>query len=290
MDIIVCVKEVPNPVLPVEFDFKNNTVKSDEWNYTLNQYDEVALEQALVIKEKYGGTVTVITVGETRSEEILRKCLALGANEAIRVDITGFFPLDSLTTARILSRVISGMGGDIILCGDQSTETNCGDTGGMLAELLNLPVVTSVVEMDINVQENTVIVSRRLERGARVIKRCQLPALFTTDLILNEPRYPTLPGRKKAARQEIRTINLDDVFKEEGSPDIENQCVRTVATAPPPPKKIFIPTGDLSPAERIRMLTQGISAQKSDGIILEDTPEQIAQKVVAFLIEKRFLS
>ena len=63
MDIIVCVKEVPNPTLPVEFDFENNTVKSDEWNYILNQYDEVALEQALVIKEKWGGKVTVITVG-----------------------------------------------------------------------------------------------------------------------------------------------------------------------------------------------------------------------------------
>ena len=290
MRIIVCVKEVPNPALPVEFDFENNTVKSDEWNYTLNQYDEAALEQALVIKEKCGGTVTVITVGEVRSEEALRKCLALGADEAVRVDITGIYLPDSLTTARVLSGVISGMTGDIILCGDQSTDRNCGETGGMLAELLGLPVVTSVVQMDINVQDNTVSVSRRLERGARAIKHCHLPALFTTDLMLNEPRYPTLPGRKKAAGQEIRTVTINDLFKDEGFPDIEKQLVRTVATAPPPPKKIFIPTGDLSPAERIRMLTQGVSAQKREGNILGGTPEQIAQKVVAFLTEKRFLS
>ncbi|MGD9143189.1 MAG: electron transfer flavoprotein subunit beta/FixA family protein, partial [Dehalococcoidia bacterium] len=254
MHIIVCIKEVPNPALPVEFDFENNTVKSDEWNYILNRYDEAALEQALAIKEKCGGTVTVITFGPARSEEALRKCLALGADEAARVDINGFSQPDSLTTAKVLSRVISRMVGDIILCGDQSTDRNCGETGSMLAELLGLPVITSVVEMDINIKENTVTVSRRLERGARAIKRCHLPALFTTNLMLNEPRYPTLPGRKRAAGQEIMEIILDDLFKDEGLPDIDKQFIRVVSTTPPPPKKIFIPTGDLSPAERIRML------------------------------------
>ena len=289
MHIIVCVKEVPNPALPVEFDFKNDTVKSTEWNYILNQYDEAATEQALVIREKYGGTVTVITVGETRSEEVLRKCLALGADDAVLVDITGFPRPDSLTLAKVLSVLIRRMDGDIILCGDRSTDRNCGETGTMLAELLGLPVVTSVVAMDIDIEQNKVTVSRRLERGARAIKRCRLPALFTTDLMLNEPRYPTLPGRKKAAGQVIRTIHLDEVLKDDASLDIENRFVRTVATAPPPPKKIFIPTGDLSPAERIRMLTQGTSARKSDGNILEGAPEQVVQKVVSFLIEKRFL-
>jgi len=287
---IVCVKEVPNPALPLEFDFKYNTVKSDAWNYILNPYDEVALEQALVIKEKYGGMVTVITIGPTRSEEVLRKCLALGADEAVRVDVTGLSVPDSLTTAKVLSRVISRMAYDIVLCGDQSTDRNCGETGGMLAELLGLPVITSVVEMGINIEDNSVTVSRRLERGAREIKRCHLPALFTTDLIINEPRYPTLPGRKKAAGQAIQKVMLDDLRKDKGFADIEKQHIRVVSTAPPPPKKIFIPTGSISPAERIRMLTQGVSARKSSGNILEGTPDQIAQKVVAFLEEKRFLS
>jgi electron transfer flavoprotein beta subunit len=290
MHIIVCVKEVPNPALPVEFDFENNTFKSDEWNYILNPYDEVALEQALDIKEKCGGTVTVITIGPTRSEDVLRKCLALGADEAVRVCITGLSQPDSLTTAKVLSKVISRIAGDIILCGDQSTDRNCGETGGMLAELLGLPVVTSVVEIDIDIKDNSVTVSRRLERGAREIKRCYLPALFTTDLMLNEPRYPTLPGRKKGTKQEIHKITLDDLLKDKGFPDIEKQLTRVVSTTPPSPKKIFIPTGSISPAERIRMLTQGVSAKKSSGNILEGTPDEIAQKVVAFLTEKRFLS
>jgi hypothetical protein len=85
-------------------------------------------------------------------------------------------------------------------------------------------------------------------------------------------------------------ITLDNLLKDEGLPDIDKQFIRVVSTTPPPPKKIFIPTGDLSPAERIRMLTEGVSARKSDGNILEGNPEQIAQKVVAFLAEKRLLS
>ena len=118
-----------------------------------------------------------------------------------------------------MSRV-AGMTADIILCGDQSTDRNCGETGGMLAELLGLPVVTSVVAMDVNIKENTATVSRRLERGARAFMRCQLPALFTTDIMLNEPRYPTLPGRKRAAGQEIRTVSYKDLFKGEGIPSL----------------------------------------------------------------------
>ncbi len=290
MRIIVCVKEVPNPALPVEFDFSTNTAKSDEWNYILNPYDEVALEQALVIKEKCGGTVAVITAGPTRNDEVLRKCLALGADEALQIDTAGLPLPDSLTTSRWLSGAISRMEYDIVFCGDQSTDKNRGETGGMLAELLGLPVITSIVAMDVDNKNNTATVSRRLERGAREIKRCRLPALFTADLMLNDPRYPTLQGRKKAAGQEIKRIRLEDLFPDNGAASVNTPLTSTIATAPPPPKKIFIPTGTLSPADRIRMLTQGVSAKKSDGKFLEGAPDQIAQKVVTFLKEKRFLS
>ncbi len=290
MNIIVCVKEVPNPALPVEFDFEKNNVKDEGWNYILNPCDEAALEKALVIKEQFDGKITVITVGPARSEQVLRKCLALGADEAIRVDTRGLSQSDSLSTAKILHRIINQINHDVILCGDQSMDRNCGETGGMLAELLGLPVVTSIVAMEIDINSNMVTVSRKLERGAREIKRCHLPALFTTDLMLNEPRYPTLRGRKKAAGQEIRTITLDDLLKDKGLPALGKQITRVVSITPPPPKKIFIPTGNLSPADRIRMLTQGVTAKKSNGNILEGAPDEVAQKAVAFLKEKRFLS
>jgi len=289
VNIIVCVKEVPNPALPVEFDFVNYTVKDETWNYILNPCDEAALEKALLIKEQFSGEVTAITAGPPRSEPVLRKCLALGADVAIRVDTRGLPPSDSLATAKILYRAIKRLTYDIVLCGDQSMDRNCGETGAMLAELLGIPVVTSIVAMEIDNNTNTVTVSRKLERGAREIKRCRLPALFTTDLMLNEPRYPTLRGRKKAARQDIRIIALDDLLKDQGLMELPQPVTRVVSTTPPPPKKIFIPSGNLSPADRIRMLTQGVTAKKSSGNILEGAPGEIAKKVVAFLKEKRFL-
>jgi electron transfer flavoprotein beta subunit len=289
MNIVVCVKTVPNPALPVEFDVNKGTFIDDEWNYILNPYDEAALEKALCLKEKYGGRVTVITADTARSEEALRKCLSLGADNAIRVDTHGLSLFDSLTIAKTLFRLISRMPYDIILCGDQSSDQNCGEVGSMLAELLNLPVVTSVTQMEIDINDNSVTVSRKLEKGARERKRCYLPALFTTDLMLNEPRYPTLPGRKKAGKQEIRIIDINspDGIQAISAPDAQH--TRLLSVNRPPPKKIFIPTGDISPAERIRLLTQGTAAKKSSGNILEGNPEEIAKKVTAFLKEKHLI-
>jgi electron transfer flavoprotein beta subunit len=154
----------------------------------------------------------------------------------------------------------------------------------MLAELLGLPSVTAVVELTVDGGGKSARVSRRLERGAREIKQCRLPALFTTDLMLNEPRYPTLPGRKRAARQLIEVIGYDVLLAP------QSQLTQITAVTKPPPKKIFIPTGTMSPAERIRMLTQGSSARKnSGGNMLEGKPDDIARKTVDFLKEKRLL-
>ena len=289
MNIIVCVKTVPNPALPVEINVEKGTFIDVEWNYILNPYDEAALEKALCLKEKYGGTVTVITIDTARSEETLRKCLSLGADNGIRVETHNYPLFDSLAIAKTISRVLSRMPFDIILCGDQSSDRNCGEVGSMLAELLNLPVITSVTLLEIDSNNNLATVSRRLERGAREKKRCHLPALFTADLMLNEPRYPTLPGRKKAAKQDIQIIDINilDSIQDTLNPDA--QQTRLVSVNRPPPKKIFIPTGNISPAERIRLLTQGTAVKKSNGNILEGNPEEIARKVTAFLKEKNLI-
>ena len=287
MNIIICVKTVPNPALPVEFDVKKGTYIDEGWNYILNPADEAALEQALRLKEQFGGTVTVITADTVRGNETLVKCLAMGADNALRIDVPNPAALDSLATARILSRTISRSFFDLVLCGDRSSDRNCGETGSMLAELLNMPVITSVIQMDISATDNSVTVLRKLEKGARERKRCHLPALLTADAALNEPRYPTLAGRKKAARKEISVIRDNTI-----APD--PQYTRIISINRPPPKKIFIPSGNISPAERIRLLIQGsgakISGAKSSGTnILEGNPEEIAKKVTAFLKERRLI-
>lgn len=282
MNIIVCVKTVPNPALPIEFDVKKGTYIDEGWNYILNPADEVALEHALRLKEKYGGTVTTITADTARGDEALKKCLVLGADTAVRIDVSGIAALDSLLIAKILTRAIRRMPFDLILCGDRSSDRNYGEVGSMLAELLDLPVITCITQMDIDTKDNSITVLRKLEKGARERKRCYLPALFTADTVLAEPRYPTLPGRRKALQQVITVIP--------DSPKIADvQHTRTVSINRPPPKKIFIPAGNISPAERIRLLTQGSSAKSGGTNILEGNPEDIAKKVTAFLKERRLI-
>lgn len=283
MNIIVCVKAVPNPALPVEFDVHNDTIKDTGWNFILNPYDEVALEEALRLRDLHGGLVTVITLGPARSDDILRTCLAMGAENAIRIDNHDSIQLDGYDIARLLSETIRQREYDIILCGYRSLDRNAGEVGSMLAELLCLPSITAIVDLAVDSSTKTAKVSRRLERGAREIKQCRLPALFTTDLILNEPRYPTLPGRKRAARYSIELIQSDNLPP-------ESQLSRVTAVTKPPPKKIFIPTGAMSPAERIRMLTQGSAARKSSGgNMLEGKPDEIARKTVDFLKQKHLI-
>ncbi len=284
MNIVVCVKAVPNPALPVEFDVRNDTIKDTGWNYIMNPYDEIALEEALRLRDIHGGMVTAMTLGPARNDIILRTCLAMGADHTVRIDIPGTTEPDGLSIARPLSEAIRQKEYDIVLCGYRSLDRNAGEVGGMLAELLGLPSVTAVVELTVDGGGKSARVSRRLERGAREIKQCRLPALFTTDLMLNEPRYPTLPGRKRAARQLIEVIGYDVLLAP------QSQLTQITAVTKPPPKKIFIPTGTMSPAERIRMLTQGSSARKnSGGNMLEGKPDDIARKTVDFLKEKRLL-
>jgi electron transfer flavoprotein beta subunit len=288
MNIIVCVKDVPNPVLPVEFDIEKNYVKDTEWNYILNPYDEVALEEALRLKDKFGGTVTALSLGISRTESVLRKCLAMGADKAIHLS-SDVIEWDAYTIALKLAKVIAQLSFDIVFCGLRSMDRNGGEVGSMLAEILGIPVVTAIISLEVDIDKRSALVARRLERGAREIKRCPLPALFTADLMLNEPRYPTLPDIKKAASQGIEYIESNPADSSKLLDSI-GPLTRITGISRPPPKKIFIPTGNLSPAERIRLLTQGTAAKKSSGNLLEGDPDDIARKFIQFLVVKRLLS
>jgi electron transfer flavoprotein beta subunit len=290
MNTIVCIKTVPNPALPVEFDVEKGIFIEDEWNYILNPCDESSLGEALRLKEKHGGSISVITVDSTRGEETLRKCLSLGADSAIRVDTGTYSLFDSLTIARTLSRVIGSLPYDIIFCGDQSSDSNRGEVGVMLANLLDLPAITAVTQLEIDNTENSATVLKKLERGARERKRCPLPALFTAELILHEPLYPTLPGRKIESKQAIRVIDINSLDDIQNILETGAQRTRLISVQRPPPRKIFIPTGNLSPAERIRLLTQRTAVKNNNNNVLEGNPEEIAKKTVTFLKETRFIS
>ena len=209
MNIIVCLKRVPDTAARLEID-KNGLELKPDFPWILNPYDEFAIEEAIRIKERFGGSVTLITLGSEGGEEILRRGVATGADVEVYVKDPLLKGLDEIHIARVLSAAISTIPFDMILGGKQGTDMDSGVVGGALAGLLDIPLVSAVKRLNILSEERRVQAFREVE-GATEIVECALPALFTTHKGLNEPRYPTLSGIMRAKKQEIRYLDLNSI-------------------------------------------------------------------------------
>jgi electron transfer flavoprotein beta subunit len=290
MKIIVCVKQVSIITTRSGIDPATNRLLPGDLVYTLNPYDEVAVEEALVIREKHGGTVTVLTLGPARAEEALRWCLAMGVDDAIRVVEEAPPEMSPFAVSNVLAEVIRGLAYDLILFGKLAIDDEMGLTGTFVAELMDLPVVTTVVRVELHPGERRVILHRSLEKGDREVAECCLPAVFTVDMQMNRPRYPTLDGRRMAERREIRAISR----KKEGGMlhDPERiPAVEILRLAPPKirPKKILAPDENASAASRMQWILSGGIAQKQGGRITGDA-DRLAEGIVEYLVERNFIS
>ena len=209
MEIIVCVKRVPlTQEVDLEINPQKTDVRKDMLAYSINEWDNYAIEEAVALKEKHGGNVTAVTVGTEEDEEVLRRCLAMGADKAIRVETGGFLP-DSLGIAKILAQVIKGLPHDLVLAGVQADDVNEGSVGTMVAELLNLAhaaVVTGVAP-----EGDGATVRVELEGGVEEVSRIKLPALLSIQTGLNEPRYVSIMGIRKAAKKELNVVTIEDL-------------------------------------------------------------------------------
>jgi len=207
MEIIVCMKQVPDTETKIKINPEGTGIVTEGVKYVMNPYDEYAVEEALRIKEKFGGSVTIISLGPERVTEAIRSALAMGADEGIHLNDPAFEGSDSLTTARILSRAIKDMKYDLILTGKQAVDFDCSQVFGCLAELLDLPYVSVAVGLEISPDQKTAIVKRETEGGVVEIIHTPLPAVIAAQKGLNEPRYASLPGIMKAKRKTIKQMN-----------------------------------------------------------------------------------
>jgi electron transfer flavoprotein beta subunit len=210
MDIIVCIKYVPDTAeadLIIKEDRKD--IKRDDLTYTINEWDNYAVEEAISIKEKVGGKVTAITLGPDEASEILRRALAMGADDAIHLKDKAFEGSDSFVTAKILSRAISKMKYDLILTGTQAEDDGCGQVGGLLAGMLGIP--QTVVVNKIELLEGKVRVRRELEGGIQEVLELKLPALVAVQTGINEPRYVSIRGIRKVAGIEIKSMGIKEL-------------------------------------------------------------------------------
>lgn len=210
MKILVCLKQTFDTEAKITLD-SNGRIERKGVSMIMNPYDEYAVEEALRIKEKGEGEVTVVSVGGQQTQDALRQALAMGADKAVLVD-PGEVEMDEYSTATILAKAISGLEYDIILGGFRAIDDGSAQVVGRVAELLNIPVVNVVTKLEI--EGGNALATREVEGGSEVIE-VALPAAFTAQKGLNEPRYPSMKGIMKAKKKPMDKKALADVGLDE---------------------------------------------------------------------------
>jgi electron transfer flavoprotein beta subunit len=203
--IVVCVKQVAQLGDEVEFTDDERDVDQDYLDFALNEWDSYATEEALQIRDRLGdGEVVVVTVGDEESEDAVRRCLAMGADRAIRVESEGV-ERDPVSLAHALGPVVRGESPDLVFCGVQSSDAVQAATGTALAEVLDLPRVAVVTKIEWS-GSGPATVNRELEGGIVDVTEVDTPALLTIQTGINEPRYATLRAIKQAEQKEISVV------------------------------------------------------------------------------------
>ncbi len=207
MNIIVCIKQVPAKDAPLSI--AGNWIKESDIGFEMNEPDSYALEEALRLKEKHGGEVIVLSLGPERVKQTIKEALAKGADRGIHVADDNFAQLDPLGAAKVLAAAIGKEKCDLVLTGLQSDDHGFGQTGVLLAGLLNLPHATII--MQIEVQDGRMKLKRELEAGWFQSLECPLPAVLSIQSGINKVRYATLKGIMAAKKKEIATVTRESL-------------------------------------------------------------------------------
>lgn len=205
MNIVVCVKEIPDPEIPASAfrldPESKRAILPGGRKLVISDYDERAVEAALKIKDSLDSKITVLSLGRESAQDIIRHCLAMGCDEGILLSDPLFDDSDSFATAFVLAEAIKRKGEfDLILCGRQEGEWDAGQVGSGIAELLGIPSVTTVVNIEI--RGGRVVMERLLWDGHEIVE-VPLPALATVSSEIGEPRYPTFRKVREASKKEI---------------------------------------------------------------------------------------
>ncbi|HEY9784472.1 MAG TPA: electron transfer flavoprotein subunit beta/FixA family protein [Candidatus Obscuribacterales bacterium] len=200
MKIAVCVKSVPDTETKIAIAADKSNIDQSGVKFITSPYDEFAIEEALRLKEKTNGETTAFSLGGNEVTDVLRDSLARGIDNAVHLKDDEFESLDPLSTAKALAAAIKDGGFDIVFCGQQGVGGDNNMVPSMLAELLDIPQVTLIVKLE--VEGNKFKAEREIE-GAHEIVEGSLPALFSAQKGLNEPRYPSIKGVMAARRKEI---------------------------------------------------------------------------------------
>jgi electron transfer flavoprotein beta subunit len=236
MKVLVPVKRVVDYNVKVRVKADGSGVDIANVKMSMNPFDEIAVEEAVRLKEKGAATeVIVVSCGVTQCQETLRTAMAIGADRAIHVECAD--ELQPLAVAKLLKALVDKEQPGLIILGKQAIDDDCNQTGQMLAALANLPQGTFASKVE--VADNKVSVTREVDGGLETIK-LSLPAVITTDLRLNEPRYVTLPNIMKAKKKQL------DVFKPADLGVDVTPRIKTLKVVEPPKRGAGIKVPDVA--------------------------------------------
>jgi electron transfer flavoprotein beta subunit len=204
--ILVTAKRVPDPYATIKVRPDGSGIVTENLKYVVNAFDEIAIEEALRIKEKAAGTeVVLLSVGDKSSAEQLRTGLAMGADRAILVVTEQ--EVDPYVVAQVVRKVVDDQKPDLLVMGKQATDDDSNVVGQMVSEMLGWPQATFASKVELAGDMKSAVVTREVDGGLEDVE-VPLPAVITTDLRLNEPRYASLPGIMKARKKELKEVPL----------------------------------------------------------------------------------
>jgi len=235
MNIIVCIKQVPNTT-DVKIDPVTNTLIRAGVESVINPFDAYAIEEGVRLKERFGGKVTVITMGPPQAETALKEAISLGCDEAILVSDRKFAGSDTWATSYTLSSAIRKIGAfDVILCGKQASDGDTAQVGPGISTHLDIPQVTYVKKIE-EIKDNKAKVERMTEEGYDIVET-PIPCLFTVVKEINTPRLPSLKGMMRAKSAKIVKWTADDIKANPKSLGLDGSPTRVVKIFTPTPRK-----------------------------------------------------
>jgi electron transfer flavoprotein beta subunit len=235
MNIVVLVKQVPDTYSERKLADADHTLDRDAADAVLDEINERAVEEALLIKEAQGGEVTVVSVGPERTTEAIRKALSMGADAAIHVLDPALHGADVLQTANVLAKAIGTVDGvDLVIAGNESTDGVAGAVPAIVAELLGLPQLTHARKVQLD--GTTVKVERETADEGLTQLEAALPALVSVTEKINEPRYPSFKGIMAAKKKPVSTITVADLGIDAGEVGLANAWSEVTESTPKPPR------------------------------------------------------
>jgi len=251
MEIVVCVKQVPDTWSEKRLDPADGTLDRAATDPVMNEMDEYAVEEALTLAETHGGEVTVLCMGPASATETIRKALSMGAAKAIHVLDDALHGSDAVATSLVLSRALGRTDFDLVLLGSESSDARMSVVPAMLAERLELPQLTFAGEVTVDPAAGSVSV-RRLTDDGYVVVEAALPAVVSVVEKINEPRYPSFKGIMAAKKRPVDTVSVADLGIDPTEVGAAGARTRVESFEAAPPRQAgTVVTDDGSGADRL---------------------------------------